>query len=70
MGGPLHRLPTIFYTQGVDAARRGAELFNQTAEALGKAARADYVSGEMSRTERDVMIVCQVPSSRQREKWL
>lgn len=56
MGGPLHRLPAIFYTQGVDAARRGAELFNQTAAALGKAARADYVSGEMSKTERDAKL--------------
>jgi superfamily II DNA or RNA helicase len=56
MGGPLHRLPTIFYTQGVDAARSGAELFNETAARLGKAARADYVSGEMSKTERDAKL--------------
>ncbi|RUL89436.1 DEAD/DEAH box helicase [Tautonia sociabilis] len=56
MGGPLHRLPAIFYTQGVDAARRGAELFNQTATALGKSARADYVSGEMSKTVRDAKL--------------
>lgn len=40
----------------VDAACRGADLFNQTAVALGKAARADYVSGEMSKTERDAKL--------------
>ena len=56
MGGPLHRLPTIFYTQGVDAARRGAEMFNRTSAALGKSARADYVSGEMPKTERDAKL--------------
>jgi len=56
MGGPLHRFPTIFYTQGVEAARKGAELFNKTSIALGKLARADYISGKMSQTERDTKL--------------
>jgi superfamily II DNA or RNA helicase len=54
--GRLHRLPTIFFTHGVDAAQAGAEQFNRRAEELGIDARADFISGEMSQNERNAKL--------------
>lgn len=51
--GRLHRLPTIFFTHGIDAAQLGAELFNRRAAELGVNARADYISGVMDQKERE-----------------
>jgi superfamily II DNA or RNA helicase len=51
--GKLHRLPTIFFTHGVDAAQLGAELFNQRAAELGIDVRADFISGDMDQKERE-----------------
>jgi superfamily II DNA or RNA helicase len=54
--GRLHRLPTIFFTHGIDAAQLGVELFNRRAAELGLSARADYISGDMSQNERDAKL--------------
>jgi superfamily II DNA or RNA helicase len=51
--GTLHRLPTIFFTHGIDAAQLGADLFNRRAAELGVTARADFISGTMDQKERD-----------------
>jgi superfamily II DNA or RNA helicase len=54
--GRLHRLPTIFFTHGIDAAQLGAELFNRRAAELEVNARADYISGDMDPNERDAKL--------------
>jgi hypothetical protein len=54
--GTLHRLPTIFFTHGIDAARMGTELFNRRAAELGVNSRADFISGDMSQDERDAKL--------------
>lgn len=45
--GKISRLPTVFYTQGVAAAREGAAAYNKRASELGLSLKAAYVSGEM-----------------------
>ncbi|MEQ1704792.1 MAG: DEAD/DEAH box helicase family protein [Rickettsiales bacterium] len=54
--GKLSRLPTVFFTQGVKAAKEGAELYNKMAKELGVNSKAAYVSGEMKSSARDPII--------------
>jgi len=51
--GDLHRLPTLFFVEGVKSAREGALRYNEMAKELGIKSYADYVSGTMSPDERD-----------------
>jgi superfamily II DNA or RNA helicase len=46
--GKINRLPTLFYTEGVEAARTGADEFNKKAAEMGINAKAAYVSGDMT----------------------
>lgn len=45
--GILHRLPTVFFVEGVETAKEAAERYNKVAEQLGVSSRAAYVSGDM-----------------------
>lgn len=54
--GKLSRLPTIFYTEGVEAARYGAQRFNAMAKELGVNAKAAYVSGYMEEKQYDPIL--------------
>lgn len=51
--GRLYKYPTIFYTEGIDAAEKGAIKFNEMAKSMGLDVKADFISGEMDKTERD-----------------
>ena len=54
--GKVDRFPTLVFTEGVAAARLGADTFNEMAEASGSKARAAFVSGEMDPNLRNEIL--------------
>lgn len=54
--GKISRFKAIVFTQGVQAAKDGAELFNQMAQEKGDPARAGWISGTMSPDEKKTVL--------------